>query len=295
MNKKIILSFLIILCLLTSINFVLADENGSADTSIDDVDEKVGAAPTTEVSYSSSSGSGSSMVAAPSGDISIDLQVIWNGGSAPDSVDVKILKDGAVVKTVALSEDNDWKATVELPMYDDNGNEITYDVEQADVDGFEASYTGDQEKGFIITNSPVDSPLKASDDSDVVGDDEPADDGQGGIADDQGDDNPEEPINPSDDTPEEEPVTSVPDDQPTDVPLADSLNNDTDDGNSTSDDNNNTQPVNKTVKVVKKVVKVQDKDKKPEPKPMPPAGNPIAVLVLVLIGIVFASMRRRRD
>ena len=288
MNKKIILSFLIILCLLTSINFVLADENGSADTSIDDVDEKVGAAPTTEVSYSSS---GSSMVAAPSGDISIDLQVIWNGGSAPDSVDVKILKDGAVVKTVALSEDNDWKATVELPMYDDNGNEITYDVEEADVDGFEASYTGDQEKGFIITNSPADSPLKASD-SDVVGDDAPTSDGQGGS--DDGSSDGQGSSDGSDDTANQGTETPTSDDQPTEVPIADSINNDTDDGNSTSD-NNNTQPVNKTVKVVKKVVKVQDKDKKPEPKPMPPAGNPIAVLVLVLIGIVFASMRRRRD
>ena len=295
MNKKIILSLFIILCLLTSINIVLADENASGDTSVDEVDGKLSAAPTTEVSSDAPV-----KASAPSNDIKIDLKIIWKVDSVPDFVEVNILKDGSIVKTVALSEDNEWKATVELPAYDDAGNEITYEVEEVDSDGFDVSYDGNQETGFIITNAPA--KLGASNDDAVVADGQlepgvnyditPADDGG---SDDGGSDNPTGSddvanVGGSDDGQVEEGDSS--DDAPIADSTADDTNSSSDDTNSSSKDTNNTQPVNKTIKVVKKVVKAQDKH---EPKEIPRAGNPVAILVLVLMGIVFASIRSRRD
>lgn len=275
MNKKIILSLFILFCLLTSINFALAYDNGSGDASAGAVDEKMGSAPTTNVYSGSPKASSPSVAAAPSDEIKIDLEVFWKGGSAPDFVEVNILKDGSIVKTVALSKDNDWKATVELPMYDDDGSEITYEVKEVTPNGFEASYKGDQKTGFTITNIP--SKLGAPSSTETVGDDEPT-------------------PNLSDDVPvnDDDGSNDTGDNQTegTDAPITDATGNGND-TDSSSKDTGDTQPVNKTVKVVKKVVKAQDK--KDEPKRTPPTGNPIAILVLVLIGTVFVSMRGRKD
>src|SRR5699024_6523626 len=57
-------------------------------------------------------------------------------------------------ETIELNEGNNWKATFEdVDVYDEDGNEIDYEIEEGDVDGYNSEVTGDAEEGFIVTNT----------------------------------------------------------------------------------------------------------------------------------------------
>lgn len=76
----------------------------------------------------------------------------------PKSIKVNLiakLKDGKeyIVEERELSEKNNWKTTFkDLPTVDGE-NQITYTVKEEKVEGYEGKITGNQEDGFVITNS----------------------------------------------------------------------------------------------------------------------------------------------
>lgn len=69
-------------------------------------------------------------------DLSLSVKKYWEDqydedGIRPDKVDVDLKADGAVIKTVTLSEQNDWAQTVtDLPRYSSSGKEIAYAFEE---------------------------------------------------------------------------------------------------------------------------------------------------------------------
>ena len=76
-------------------------------------------------------------------------------GNRPESVTAYIKKGSETVDTITLTGP-DWTGlSNELPKEDDNGDEITYTVDEEVPSGYlRESTTGDQTNGFIITNKP---------------------------------------------------------------------------------------------------------------------------------------------
>lgn len=74
-------------------------------------------------------------------------------GSRPDSVTVQLYANGDKSgEPVILDNNSDWKHTFNVPVYS-RGEEITYTVEEAAVNGYTATVTGNAADGFVITNS----------------------------------------------------------------------------------------------------------------------------------------------
>ena len=90
--------------------------------------------------------------------INITVKKVWVDGdniveARPDSVTVFLFANGDKIKTVELSEENDWTYTFELlDLNDADGEEINYTVDEQDVDKYDKTITGDTESGFTITN-----------------------------------------------------------------------------------------------------------------------------------------------
>ena len=82
-------------------------------------------------------------------------------GKELESVTVNLYADGKKIGEAKLSKSNGWKHTFEnLPKYDEKtGEEIKYAIDENEVLGYTAKITGDQEKGFEITNTQ-DTPKK---------------------------------------------------------------------------------------------------------------------------------------
>ncbi len=82
----------------------------------------------------------------------ISVEKKWNNaGGDTESVTVKLLPTD---QTAELNEENDWQATFEdLYVYDESGEEIDYQVEELEVDGYNSVVTGDSSDGFIVTNT----------------------------------------------------------------------------------------------------------------------------------------------
>ncbi|WP_455060893.1 Cna B-type domain-containing protein, partial [Parvimonas micra] len=60
-------------------------------------------------------------------------------GKAVNEIEVKLLANGKEVQTAKLNEANSWKHTFkDLPVYDDNGKEITYTVKEVAIEGYES-------------------------------------------------------------------------------------------------------------------------------------------------------------
>ena len=77
-------------------------------------------------------------------------------GKAVNEIEVKLLADGKEVQTAKLNEANSWKHTFkDLPVYDDNGKEITYTVKEVNIEGYESKIEGNAKDGFVITNRNV--------------------------------------------------------------------------------------------------------------------------------------------
>ncbi|MBR2532878.1 MAG: Cna B-type domain-containing protein [Lachnospiraceae bacterium] len=70
----------------------------------------------------------------------------------PDSIEVSILADGEVVKTVEISSKEDWEKVVGDMYRYAEGKEIEYTVAEAAVEGYEATISGSAGNGFGINN-----------------------------------------------------------------------------------------------------------------------------------------------
>ncbi len=69
----------------------------------------------------------------------------------PDHVDVTLKADGVAIGTASLDEAGEWKHTFDkLAKFGDDKHEIVYTVEEAAVEGYEATIDG-----FVITNKHV--------------------------------------------------------------------------------------------------------------------------------------------
>ena len=99
-------------------------------------------------------------------------------GKELESVTVNLYADGKKIGEAKLSKSNGWKHTFEnLPKYDEKtGEEIKYAIDENEVLGYTAKITGDQEKGFEITNTQdppkkpktPKEPPKTGDDSQII-------------------------------------------------------------------------------------------------------------------------------
>ena len=77
-------------------------------------------------------------------------------GKAVNEIEVKLLANGKEVQTAKLNEANSWKHTFkDLPVYDDNGKEITYTVKEVAIEGYESKIEGNAKDGFVITNKEI--------------------------------------------------------------------------------------------------------------------------------------------
>ena len=93
------------------------------------------------------------------GKTSLTVSKTWDDnddqdGIRPQSITVKLLADGEDTgKTTELTDANNWTGSfAELDEYQ-NGQKITYSVEEVAVDGYTTAVTGDAETGYTITNT----------------------------------------------------------------------------------------------------------------------------------------------
>ncbi len=86
--------------------------------------------------------------------ISIPVEKTWVGTPA-DSVKITLTADGNKKEEVELTANGDWKHTFrDLPKYDPaDGHEITYDVQEEDLEGYTSGRSGTAEDGFTFTNT----------------------------------------------------------------------------------------------------------------------------------------------
>lgn len=63
--------------------------------------------------------------------------------SRPESITVVLFSDDELVKTISVSENEEWKYEFNnLPVFNDNGSEIIYLIREFPVKGYETSYNG---------------------------------------------------------------------------------------------------------------------------------------------------------
>lgn len=78
--------------------------------------------------------------------VTLTVNKVWvtKGYSHPQSVRVNLLANGKVYgDTLILTARNDWSATVTVPMYDANGKEINYSIEEVSrIANYKPSYDG---------------------------------------------------------------------------------------------------------------------------------------------------------
>lgn len=91
------------------------------------------------------------------GDEAIDIKVTkkWidegNEDLRPDSITVKLLSNGEVIRTQEITKEEKWEHTFkQLPKYDKEGNEIEYTVTENAISGYETSINE-----FEITNTYI--------------------------------------------------------------------------------------------------------------------------------------------
>jgi hypothetical protein len=73
----------------------------------------------------------------------------------PDSIEVVILNGDKEVKKVNISKEENWTKTIELDKYDEDGNEITYDLLEMDAQHYYVTIER-TEDGFKIINDSKD-------------------------------------------------------------------------------------------------------------------------------------------
>ncbi len=89
----------------------------------------------------------------------VSVTKVWDDaddhdGKRPESIKVTLKKNGADYETVELNAGNNWSYSwSKLPVYE-NGQKITYAVEEAQVRGYnEPVVTGSAAEGFTVTNT----------------------------------------------------------------------------------------------------------------------------------------------
>lgn len=100
---------------------------------------------------------GTNFVNIRTSDVTIEIPVekVWEGPKVEtEPVTINLLADGEKEADLVLSKDNEWKeAFKDLAIYNDEGEEIEYTVEEVEVEGYNTETTGDATDGFTVTNT----------------------------------------------------------------------------------------------------------------------------------------------
>ena len=90
--------------------------------------------------------------------------------SIPKSITIELYRSKHVdsldkeyigMETITPDKDGNWKLTfTNIPKFDKDGNKFIYDIKEKEVKGYIAEITGDQKKGFDVTNkyAPAEKP-----------------------------------------------------------------------------------------------------------------------------------------
>ncbi len=88
----------------------------------------------------------------------ITVEKVWQDvndqdGLRPESVDVELVKDGAVEKTITLNDENGWTDSFRNVAVNENGEEISYTVREKEVPPEYTSTQTNDGDNYTITNS----------------------------------------------------------------------------------------------------------------------------------------------
>lgn len=87
--------------------------------------------------------------------IDIPVEKIWHGEPS-EYVWVFLLNGKEVVGELMLNEYNEWKDVFKgLPVFDEEGKPIEYDIQELEIPGYSSSVSGDQDSGFTLTNTKL--------------------------------------------------------------------------------------------------------------------------------------------
>lgn len=85
----------------------------------------------------------------------VAVEKVWKGQELAD-VTIDLLADEKNLDSIELSEKNDWEYEfTDLPKEDEDGEEISYTVEEEDLDDYESKISGDQEDGYTVVNTEI--------------------------------------------------------------------------------------------------------------------------------------------
>lgn len=92
----------------------------------------------------------------------IGVRKRWNDDGyqivRPDHAFVKLFGDGQAIKVVKLTNDNDWFIMLEVPKYNEEGNEIVYEWKEVQVPGYHIESTYEIDVVTTIINRIYESP-----------------------------------------------------------------------------------------------------------------------------------------
>ncbi len=235
MDKKLLTILLVAVFLIASVSFISA-----ADTS----DE--------EISVSKN----------------IPVKIKWNDNDQtdyrPSSVTVSLIKDGSVVDTKTLSEENSWSATFNV---DGDGS---FSVKQSEISDYSTSTSGSSSSGFVIINKLNAGTLGAAEEEIPLGDNDTS-------ATDNESTNNNTDENSTDDTTAEENTTG---------------DNGTDDAPIVISQKKETKNINK--EDVKKPDKKPEKQKPAQKAKTKNTGLPIVVLIIAVMIVAFIPFVRKK-
>ena len=231
--------------------------------------------------------------------IDIPVKIVWNDEDSlsdrPSEVTVTLVKDGNIVDTVKLNEENSWNFT-----FEDMDADGSYSIIESDISDYSVKTVGDVENGFVITYSIAKEILKAGEDDAV--ETAPSEDN---LSDDDvetplEEDNTTENTNDDENSTVNETETTVNTNQ-TDN---DTSEKQTDNNSSKKNQTDKSKPAKKDTKIkttTKITYKATEKQTPKEPvktnetTPLDAkTGLPIAVLVLVAIVIAIVPFNRRK-
>lgn len=101
-------------------------------------------------------------------------------GKRPESITVNLIVDGQIIESQAVTADNSGQWTYhfsDLPMYNEDGTEIQYTVNEVSVADYETTYEGDTIINKLIVEDPTDEDPEEGD----PGDGDPTGGDPGGV------------------------------------------------------------------------------------------------------------------
>ncbi len=85
----------------------------------------------------------------------VKVSKVWIG-TEKESVTINLLANGVLEDSVILTKDTNWTHTFDnLPILDENDQEIEYSLEEVSIDGYTSMESGDIVNGVIFTNTEV--------------------------------------------------------------------------------------------------------------------------------------------